>query len=53
MIIWISLHGYVYLFELIKVIGVTVTSAPRIYVPLEMHFVNDNFHGCDLLSRAS
>ena len=49
MVIWISLHVYMYLFELIKVIGVTVTSAPQIYVPLEMHFVNDDFHGCNPL----
>ena len=36
-----------------QVIGVTVTSSPRIYMPLEMHFVNDDFHGCNPLSCIS
>ena len=43
----VSLPVYMYLFELIKVIGVTVMSAPQI---LEMHFVNDDFQGCNPLS---
>ena len=40
-------------FELIKVIGVTVMPAPGIYMPLEMYFVNNDFHGCNPLSCVS
>ena len=55
MVIWISLRVYVTMctFELIKVIGVTVTSAPQIYMLLEMYFVIDDFHGCNPLISVS
>ncbi len=53
MVISISLHAYMYLFQLIKVIGVTVLPAPQMDMPLEMHLVDDDFHGCNPLGCIS
>ena len=39
-------------FEVIKDIGVTVTSTIDLY-PLKMHFVNDDFRGYDPLTCIS